>query len=354
MKKIIVSLIGRLLLAPALFTLSLAACGGGAPGGFSVQVVALPAEARDLPITVKAAGTLQAERAIDIVARGGGRIENIAANEGAKVNAGQVLFDVEFSAAAAERRRAEAALESAKAARDRALSLRQAGAIPQQDFDRANAEYAAAQAAFAQASERQGDARLTAPFAGTLGSIDWTVGQFVPPGATLTRLVDNDPLDVVFYVSERYAAKLIPGQTLSVSSLAFANRAFTGTIDFVAPEVDARTRTVEVKGKVPNGDGSLRTGMLVELDIVVETLPAAIVVPEASIVRDSAGARVFVVNAEQAAESRPVALGLRLPGMVQIVSGLQAGELVVRDGTQKLQPGVPVTLAPDTTAPTTP
>lgn len=310
-----------------------------------MQVVAIAAEQRDLDITLHAAGSLEAVRSLDVVARRGGRIETIGVAQGQSVVTGTVLFDIEYAATAAELRRAEAALQLAGTTRERAESLYKAGAVPKQDYDKAAAEYAAAQAAFAQAREVVSDARIVAPFAGQVGAFNLTVGQVVAAGTTLTRLVDSDPLDAVFHISERHAGQVRPGQPVTVRAAAFPGETFGGSVSFVGVEIDPRTRTLAIKAKVANPDGRLRAGMLVDLDLVVATIAGAVVVPEASLLQGPGGTTVFVVAENGTAESRPVVAGTRLPGWVQIVEGVQAGEKVVRDGTQKVQPGVPLQLA---------
>ena len=330
--------------------LVLTACSEAAPGNFPVQVVTVVAKQQDLPVTIKSAGTLQARQAIDVVARSGGRIEAIGASEGATAPAGSALFDIEYVAAAAEWRRAEAAMQLAKTTYDRALSLAKAGAIPEQDLDRANADFAAASAAFAQAKERLADARIVAPFTGRIGSFSWSLGQIVAPGTVLARLVNHDPLELVFHVAERYAGQLKPGQVVRIRSVAYPDRDFLGDVYFVAPEVEIQTRTLEVKANVNNPDEALRPGMLVDIELTVAVLKNAILIPEASLVRDVEGTHAFVVAADNSAEKRPVVAGVRIPGWVQIASGIVGGERVIQDGLQKVRPGSALVFAEPATA----
>src|SRR5213592_2801560 len=114
----------------------------------------------------------------------------------------------------------------------------------------------------------------------------------------------------------------------------------------------AFTRTALVKARIPNSEAKLRGGMFASLDLRLHLRDAAIVIPEPALMSNGDTFSVFVIDEKSSAQVRLVEVGLRLAGRAEIVKGLNAGEMVVVEGTQKLRPGAPVKLAPaEATAP---
>ena len=99
------------------------------------------------------------------------------------------------------------------------------------------------------------------------------------------------------------------------------------------------TRTALVKALVPNTDGKLRVGMFANLDLIVNVRENAVVIPETALIPKGDDVSVFVIDAESKAQPRPVKVGIRMAGTVEITSGLDVGEKVITEGFQKIGPG---------------
>jgi len=110
--------------------------------------------------------------------------------------------------------------------------------------------------------------------------------------------------------------------------------------------LDLDTRTALVKTRIPNPDGLLRAGMVASMQLDLTLREEAVLIPEAALVYQGDSAGVFVVGADQTVQLRPVVPGQRLPRWVEILEGLQAGEVVVVEGHQKIGPGRKVAPAP--------
>jgi membrane fusion protein, multidrug efflux system len=158
----------------------------------------------------------------------------------------------------------------------------------------------------------------------------------------LGQLVDLNPVKVEVSVPERFLSLLKLDQTIELRVAAFPGRTFKGQVYFIAPQVDTTTRTALVKAKIANADGTLKPGMFANLDLTLQLRDAAVVVPEPAIMVNADKATLYIVDKDMNAQLRPVKLGVRSAGLVEILSGVEAGQLVIVEGVQKVRPGAKV------------
>lgn len=341
----------RFLLVAAL--LLLAGCGKRGPGpagpggGMAVHVVGFRAVEQPVEERVALVGTLAANEAVDIKSELDGVIEEVAFEEGASVESGRVLFRIDRAKLEASLSEAEANLKLAEATLGRYTALAESRAVSRQEVDQARTGFEVRLAAVELMRAQVEDATITAPFEGTVGSRLVSVGQYVTKGQPLTSLVDTDPMKVEFDVPERFLSRVAEAQELTMQVAAYPADRFRGTVYFVDPRVNPDTRTVLVKARLPNPDGRLRAGMFANLELILQVRKQAVVIPESALLLEGDRASVFVVE-DGKAQPRPVTPGVRLAGAMEIREGLQPGELVVIEGTQKLGPGVPVEVREET------
>ena len=165
------------------------------------------------------------------------------------------------------------------------------------------------------------------------------------------RLDNIDVMKLDFRVPEGYLGKIRRDQPVAVRVDAFPGEQFPGRVYAVETAVDEKTRTVQLRGRVENKGLKLRPGMFARVVLELGSNDKAALIPEQAIVPRGDRNFVFRVVDGKAALTE-VALGARSPGQVEIVKGLNPGELVVTDGQIKLQDGVPVMVLPDKPAPT--
>jgi membrane fusion protein (multidrug efflux system) len=157
----------------------------------------------------------------------------------------------------------------------------------------------------------------------------------------------------VIEVPERHAVRLRPGQTVAFTVAAEPGRTFNATVDFIDPVVQTANRTIMVKARAPNPNRTLRPGMFIEARLATATRMNAIVVPEDAVQPLRTANVVWVVDGGKASR-RVVQLGARSQGIVEVMSGIKAGELVVVGGLERMAEGMPVAAIPrgkSTTAP---
>lgn len=168
-----------------------------------------------------------------------------------------------------------------------------------------------------------------------------SVGDYVTTSTPLASLHTVNPQRAAFQVPERYARDLRLGQRVTFRVGAIPGRDFSGDVDFVDPVVQLPGRTILVKARVPNPARLLQPGMFIEARLVTAVRPKAVVIPEDAVVPLQGSTFVWVaVNGK--ADRRPVTLGVRTPGFVEVASGVAAGEQVVTAGLQMLYPDAPL------------
>ena len=334
------------------WALSLAACGsgeagaGGAPGGGAPGRMALPVEVAAARVervvdVVAATGEIEAVQSIELRPEIEGRLVEIRMREGAEVAEGEPLFKVDDLELRTQVARQEAELTLAEQALQRTRQLLEDRASSAADLERAEATAKSARAALDLLKLRLDRTLVRAPFAGVVGARLVSLGDYVTTATRLVTLQTVNPQRAVFTVAERYAERVRRGQRVTFQVAALSGRTFTGAVQFVDPVVQLPARTILVKAEVPNPDRALKAGMFIEAELAVETRPQAVVVPEDAVL-PLEGADYVWVAADSAVTRREVSLGVRRPGWVEVLRGVDGGDLVVVGGLERLTEGAPV------------
>ena len=337
-------------------------------------------ELRPMERVVTVTGLLLADEAATLSVKIGGRLKALSVDIGSLVKRGDVIAQVEprdyelrlqqVSAALSQARamvglplegtddqfdslktsavkEAKAVLNEATRNRDRVLKLSQQGVLSTSDLDTVEAAYTIAlnryEAAGEEARTRQAvlaqrraefdlsrqqlnDTSLRSPFDGAIQSRLANVGEFLPAGSPVVKLVKTDPLRLRLEVSERDAASVQLNQRVRLTAEGDTN-IYTGTLTRVSPAIDEQTRMLLVEADVRN-DGSLRPGLFSRAKIVTREDEEGVAVPEQALIVFAGIEKVVVVQDGKALE-KMVSTGRRGPGWIEIVSGLKAGERVV-------------------------
>ncbi len=230
----------------------------------------MPVEVTEVAIAdaeqqLRAVGTLQSNESVVISAEIAGRIDNIAFAEGEETARGKVLIGLDASIPRAELDRAEASRALSEANYKRAEALLKDKAIAQRERDEAYAQWQLDEASLRLAKAQLDKARIAAPFSGTLGLRNVSLGDYVQPGQPLVNLEDITKLKVEFRISERFSTQVKVGQQISLQSDAFPAREFAGQVYAIAPQVEANSRSLVIRALLDNRDGALRPGQFVKV-----------------------------------------------------------------------------------------
>ena len=269
--------------------------------------------------------------------------------DGDRVQRGQLMVQLDDDLPRAQVAQARAELSIAQANHKRNQELVSQNFISQRSVDESGATLQVAQAKLALAEATANRLRLVAPFDGVAGLRSINVGDYLKDGADIVNIEDLDAILVDFRLPERFQGKLRKGQTAMVAIDALPGRKFPATVQAIDPAVDANGRSVGVRGCIDNRQMQLRPGMFARVTAVFGERQDAMVVPEEAIVPQGGRQFVFKVVAGADQDTRvsqrtEVKVGLRQPGKVEIIEGLQPGDVVVTAGQQRLaqRDGMPV------------
>lgn len=258
---------------------------------------------------------------------------------------GDTLFTFDDGKLKAFRDQAQAAFRLAQSNRSRAEELLANETISQQEYDQADATFASAEASLAAAEDNLADANIVAPFDGVMSARTVSAGQFVARGQVLASLVQVDPMDVVFDVPGRFVAGIRQGDKVQFTTPAWPDTSFDADVVYLAPRLDEQTRTLNGKARLKNPEGLLRPGMFGQVELRVGDSLQAVVIPSASVNLSADGARVVVMGDDGRAVFRSVSLGRRQQDWIEVKDGLDAGEILVVEGHQKMGPGTRIQIS---------
>jgi membrane fusion protein (multidrug efflux system) len=304
----------------------------------AVGVIVAEATLVGFPLTIEGLGTAQANESVEIRPKIAETVTRVSFEEGQHVQGGAVLVELDDAEVLAAVAAAKAALVDSEARYRRAQELFRSELASASELETLEARRDADRAALDAAESRFGEAVVRAPFAGRVGLRRVSVGALVGPSTVITTLDDTDPIKLDFDVPETALGRLAEGLPVVARSAAWPDSTFEGQVASIDTRVDPVSRTVKVRARVPNPRGLLRPGMFLTVQLLRRDV-TALMIPEQAIVPEQSEQFVFVVGEDGAVEKRRVTTGRRRPGQVEVRAGLQAGERVVAEGTQKVRPG---------------
>ncbi|MBP7340001.1 efflux RND transporter periplasmic adaptor subunit [Niveispirillum sp.] len=321
--------------------------GGDKPAGQQqaasrpVNVVAAHATRGDIAVTFDAVGTLRANEAVTLTAKTAGLVKSINFTEGQLLQAGTVLVELDDREVRANLAVAESARRNTAQLLDRARALLSRQNVSQARVDELSQQLAGNEAEVRVVQARLQDLSIRAPFTGYAGLRQVSPGALVRPADTITTLDDTRTVKLEFTVPEASLRNLRPGMEIAALSSVYPGQTFVGTVTAIDTRVDNVTRTVAAVARIDNADGHLRPGMFMTVQLTLDNRTNVVLVPEESLVPVGDRQFVFMVVSGKV-ERRPVTIGARSRGVVEVAEGLQGGELVITRGIQKVRDGVAV------------
>jgi membrane fusion protein (multidrug efflux system) len=316
-------------------------------------VTATTAQADTWQPSVKSVGSVTAVQGVDITAEVTGKVVEVAVEDGAEVEAGQTLVQLDADGLRAELRGARAEARLAEIELERQQRLRRQNANSEADVDRAESELEQARAAVDRVRSELDKKTIEAPFAGRLGIIEVDAGQFVDIGEPIVTLQTLDPINVDFTLPQQELARVRLGQPVRAEADAFSDRAFEGEVRAISPKVNQQTRNVAVRGRLANPEGRLRPGMFVDVAVQLPTQENVITLPQTAVTYNPYGDSVFLINesdgpdgeTQLTVERKFIRTGANRGDQVQILEGVNEGDRVVTSGQLKLRNGSKVKIA---------
>ncbi len=290
-------------------------------------------------------GTVRANEQVDLVGEISGKIAEILFREGSRVKTGQLLLKIDDSELQAEHERTTFRRELAERREAQKKKLRDEGVISGEEYDVALNELNVLRSELRLIEAQLLKTEIRAPFAGIIGLRYVSPGSYLSPQRLIASLQNVDSVKIDFSVPEKYASRMRPGGEITFH-VKGDERAFTGTIYAVEPSVDPETRSLLLRARTPNADGSLLPGAFADVEIIVAETADALTVPAIAVIPELGGKKVYVVEEGQA-QPRPVTTGIRTDERVQILTGLAPGDRVIVSAIQQLRPGLDVEATTD-------
>lgn len=355
----------------ALAAAALAACKEEAPPAFKMPppaVTAITAVARDVPVYIDEIGRMTPSEMVNMQAQVGGQITKLNFVDGQQIKSGDLLFTIDPRPYQAQVDQAEANLVSAKAQLElaqadyaRILKALPLGAATHEDVDtkKANLDTAAAQikideAAITTAKLNVEYATVNSPITGRASARMVDMGNMVKPNETTVLTVQNmTPIYADFTITERdlpLVREKMRDNTLTaqVSLPQSPDKSSSGDLTFLDTTVQPNAGRIQLRATIPNTDLYFWPGQFVKVRLILETQKDAVLIPYGCTQMGQQGPYVYVVKPDGTAEQRPITVGQRQGGDDDfiVVTGVKAGEQVVRTGQLSVSPGAPVTVIP--------
>lgn len=325
--------------------------GNGRPEQPPVPVAVQAAQRGPIASYYTATATLEAEKQAEVLARVGGVVQAIPAEEGDTISAGGTLLRIENDEYRLRVEQAEANTENLRSRFERLKTIAAQNLISAEELDTAERDLKSAEADEGLARLNLSYTRVDAPFSGRVVRRLVDVGQNVSAGTPLFQLADFDPLLARIHVPAKQFGRLDVGQDVQLK-LHSSQVVLAGTITLVSPVIDTNTGTIKLTVEIPQYPDGVRPGDFAEVNIVTERRPNALLVPKTAVFTDK-GEDVVYVAVDDLAERRVVEQGFVDDANAEIVSGVSAGERVVVRGQRSLRHGAPLRILDDAAAPAT-
>lgn len=327
-----------------------AAKGGpaGAPAGGPGAAPALPVTAKVLrqeriDNSITSTGTVMANEEVEIRSEIAGKIRRIAFQEGAKVKKGDLLVKIDDAELQANVLKAQSQRKLAEDNEYRMRMQLKIEAVAQKDYDQALNELNLAKAGEQLLRAQLEKTELRAPFAGVVGLKYVSEGALLGGSTRITTLQEINPVKVDFSIPGKYAGWVKPG-TLITFTVQGSDREQAGKVYAVDPKIDPDTRTLHLRALCANADGVILPGAFAAVEVPLQVVDSALMVPTEAMTADARGPKVFLYHGGKADPMQVVA-GLRTDSAVQITRGLKPGDTVLTSGLMQIRPGAPVTLS---------
>jgi membrane fusion protein, multidrug efflux system len=332
-----------------------------------VTVTAEPARIERWIERLASIGTLIASQGVEVTSQVAGIVTEVLIDSGKEVPQGTKLVQLDTAVELADLDNAVAVQREAELAYERQADLMQKRVTSEANLDTARAKREVAGAAVKRIQAVIAQKAIASPFAGRLGIRKVEKGQYVSAGMALVSLQALDPIRADFPMPEQYVGKLAVGQPIELTVDAYPGQVFKGQIQSLDARVAQDTRTLLVRGLLPNPERKLLPGMFANVTVLVGDPRDVVTVPRTAVTFSLYGDSVYVVKPAPAGDAAPPAAGsaaAAAPGQpaapalvverrfvrtgqvrddrVAVTFGLEAGENVVTTGQLKLNPGASV------------
>ena len=280
-------------------------------------------------------GSIEANEQVEIRSEVSGIVEGIYFQEGSNVSKGQVLFKVNDIELRAQLRQTKTREGLAFENERRAKLLLQKEAISQEEYDVARADFKSAQAQSQLIQAQIAKTAVRAPFSGKIGLRSISPGTYITPMILVAKLVNIGKLKITFSIPEKYANQ-VKTNTMLTFKVAGSDIKYSAKVYAIDPEIAIATRTLQVRAIAENKDGKLLPGTFADVELPLDIIKDAIVIPTEAIIPIQNGKKVFV-TVNGLAKELMIETATRTETSVLVLSGLKEGDTVITNGVMSLK-----------------
>jgi membrane fusion protein, multidrug efflux system len=310
--------------------------GGGQPMSVNGVVV----QPQKFANAIFVSGSIEANEQVQIRSQVSGIVEGIFFKEGTKVKKGERLLQINDDELRAQLEQVKAREKLSSENEKRARQLLEKEGISQQEYDVAAADFNSLRAQTRLIEAQVGKTTIKAPFDGTIGLRGISTGGYLTPETVIANLVNINPVKITFSIPEKYSGKVKVGTELNFT-VPGTTKKFSAKVYAVEPSIEATTRTLQLRALSENNENDLYPGAFANIELPIDVIDDALLVPTESIVPVQNGKKVFVSKNGKAMEVK-VETSVRTEKEVLITSGLNPGDTVITTGVMSLKSETPV------------
>jgi len=308
-----------------------------------LTVNAIVLENKQLNNDLKVTGSLTANESVTLRTEVSGVVDNIYFKEGQKVKKGQRLVQLNDDDLRAQLSKLQYTKKLNEDIENRQKQLFEREAISKEEYETAltTLKTSIADIEVTQAEIRQH--QIKAPFDGTIGLRQISVGSYLNPADDIATLYSINPIKIDFSVPGKYVSEVNVGDKINFTVDAYTNESFDGEIYAIEPRINTETRSISLRAICDNKDGKLLPGQFAKITVTISTFETALMVPTEAVIPELNGKRIFVME-NGVVGSKSIETGIRTSDRVQVTTGLNAGDTVITTGILQLRTGMEVNL----------
>ena len=305
-----------------------------------INVTGIVVQPQTFDNNLSLSGSIEANEQVEIRSEVSGIVEGIYFQEGSNVSKGQVLFKVNDIELRAQLRQMTTKEGLASENERRAKLLLQKEAISQEEYDIARADLRSAQSQSQLIKAQISKTSVRAPFSGKIGLRSISPGTYITPALLVAKLVNIGKLKITFSIPEKYATqvKMNTELTFTVSG---STEKYSAKVYAIEPGVEVATRTLQVRAIAENRNGKLLPGTFANVELPLDIIKDAMVVPSEAIIPVQNGKKVFITSNGKAKEVM-IETATRTDASILVLSGLKAGDTVLTSAVMTLKDETPV------------
>lgn len=315
---------------------------GPGPGAMALQVNGVVLKPETLDNKLVFTGSVLPNESLELRVESSGKISKIYFEEGKSVSKGQLLLEINDDELVAQLQKQKYNQKLNQDNEFRQRKLLEKDAISREEYDNALNRLNTTIADIKLLEAQVAKTRIIAPFDGIIGLRFVSEGAYVNSNTTVATLYSLTPAKIDFNVPGRYSTQVRSGKKIRFT-IENDPRVLEGEVYAVEPQIDLNTRTLKVRALADNREGLLLPGQFVRVELILETIENAILVPSEALVPELQGHKVYVASSGKAREVK-VEIGIRTDRFVEIVNGLKEGDTLITTGILQLRQGLPVQL----------